>query len=81
MKTITLTLPAYWAPALINGDETGLDDDESAALAEFCEWLNSQGINAGAIDCTEEPEFCRTHDAIEIWAPAGDCLEFTFMRD
>ena len=80
MNTITFTLPAYWAPSLINGDETGLDDDESAAVTEFCEWLNSKGINACAIDCTEEPEFCHTHDATE-WTGAGDCLEFTFARD
>jgi hypothetical protein len=80
MNTITFTLPDYWAPALINGDETGLDDDESAALTEFCEWLNSQGINACAIDCTEESEFRHTHDATE-WVLACNCLDFTFTRD
>lgn len=30
-----LTLAGHWLPALINGDETGLTDDESADLDAF----------------------------------------------
>lgn len=30
-----LTLAGHWLPALINGDETGLSDQESADLAAF----------------------------------------------
>ena len=32
-----ITGPAYWASALINGDESGLSDEESAQLAQWCE--------------------------------------------
>ena len=79
MNLVTFTLPAYWGPALINGDETGLEDDESQHLSEFIHWLTSQGIRAEALDCSDESEFCWTHDAVE-WTGGADCCTFTFQR-
>lgn len=38
MKTTTYTLPAHWACALINADESGMDDDEIAAMND---WLSA----------------------------------------
>lgn len=34
-KTTTVNLASHWLPALINGDLTGLDDTEAAALAAW----------------------------------------------
>ena len=36
-----LTLAGHWSPALINGDETGLSDQESADLAAFMQPYNA----------------------------------------
>jgi hypothetical protein len=76
IETTTYTLPAYWACALINGDESGMDDDE---IKELNEWLSA--FNPGlCLDCSEESEFCHSHDA-DGYALAGDCLTFTFSKD
>lgn len=73
MQTLTYRLPSHWASALINDDATGLTDEEHNELNE---WL--QAYRPGyCIDCTEEPEFCYSHDA-DGYALAGDCLTFTF---
>ena len=73
MQTTTYTLPAHWACALINADCSGMDDDEIQALDL---WLsdNSPGY---CLDCSEDPEFCHSHDA-DGYALAGDCLTYTF---
>ena len=42
MQTETIELPEYWAPALINGDYSGLDPDE-AIQCENAEWRLRQG--------------------------------------
>lgn len=75
MKTTTYKLPAHWASVLINGDASGLSDDEDQALAQ---WLND--VKPGyCLDCNDEPEFTPWHDARE-YALAGDCLTFTFQE-
>jgi len=73
MQTTTYTLPAHWACALINADCSGMDDEEIQALDL---WLsdNSPGY---CLDCSENPEFCHSHDA-DGYALAGDCLTYTF---
>ena len=76
MDTIDFTLPAHWASALINGDFTGLDDAEEAAVRY---WLDTEpDIGGDALSCTDEPEFLRYYDA-QIGL-ACDCLTFTFPK-
>lgn len=43
IKTVTYTLPAFWACPLINGDESGLTDKESEALQA---WQESEAVGA-----------------------------------
>ncbi len=74
MKTETYTLPAHWASALINDDESGMDDDEISAMNAWLEYAKP----GYCIDCGEETFFCKWHDAIG-YSLAGDCLEFTFQ--
>ena len=69
----TFTLPAHWAPALINGDETGLMDDEQEQLMAF---LSNEGFPQFH-DCTDEPGFVTYHEARPYGVLACDCLEFT----
>ena len=73
IKTTTYTLPAHWACALINGDESGMSEEESAALDR---WIKDTRPGY-CLGCSDEPEFCTNHDADE-YALAGDCLTFTF---
>ena len=73
METIDFTLPAHWASALINGDFSGLDADDDAAVRY---WLDTEpDIGGDALSCTDEPEFRAFHDADGL---ACDCLTFTF---
>ena len=74
METKTYWLPAHWASALINGDTTGLDDADENML----DWvMTAEGLPA-PIDCGEEPEFLKYHDAQPYGVLACDCLEYTF---
>ena len=72
IKTDTYTLPAYWAPALINGDYSGLTDEEAA---EIDQWLTDQP-EGWAVDVSEETFFAWSNDANNMGA---DCAEFTFI--
>jgi hypothetical protein len=75
IETITYILPAHWASALINGDESGFTDEESEALEA---WLTYE--NAGScFDVSFVPFFSSTHDA-RFYVLACDCLEFTFAK-
>ena len=74
IETTTYTLPAYWACALINGDESDMDDDE---IQEMNAWLE-QNQPGFCLDCSDESEFCHSNDAMGL---PGDCLTFTFSKD
>ena len=75
--TLTLALPAHWLPAIVNGDTTGLDDAEDAALARWtCDTLRELGeFHIGDID--PDPHFARYHDAAEYGVLACDCHDVT----
>ena len=75
MKTTTYTLPAHWAPALINADESGLSDDEIQAMND---WLESTSPGH-CLDCSGDPEFTPYHDASEF-VLVCDCLTYTFTN-
>jgi len=72
MNTETYTLPAYWASYLINGDASGLEDGEQAAIDS---WLAKNG-NPNIVSCDGEPFFSRYNDAGQL---AGDMLEYTAL--
>jgi hypothetical protein len=73
IKTTAYTLPAHWACALINGDESGMSEEESAALDR---WIKDTRPGY-CLGCSDEPEFRNHHDA-DGYELAGDCLTFTF---
>lgn len=76
MDTITYTLPAHWASALINADFTGLDE----ADADQLDALHSGEQLGHCLSCSDEPFFCTYHDARSYGVLACDCLEFTFPQ-
>lgn len=78
VETIQYTLPTYWASALINGDESGLEQEDQDALGAFIQHMLQEHGQCHCVDCTEEPEFTRYHDARPYGVLACDCLEYTF---
>jgi len=67
------TAPAHWAPALVNGDDSGLDPEDAKAAAD---WTAS--LAPGHVAGTEEegPGFLRWHDAAPFAPYAADCAAF-----
>jgi hypothetical protein len=79
MTMIELTLPMFWASALVNGDETGLDDLEQEQLDDF---VNDMIITYGTCLCVgvkDDPVFTSYHDANEYGVLATDCAIFVFQ--
>lgn len=76
IETSTVTLPAFLAPALINGDISSIEDSPDdletfeRALAHIAGWNIT--LDSGA-----EPFFS---DSSDIGDFAGDVLEFTLFR-
>ena len=71
-------LPAHWASALINADVTGLDPRDQWQLDQFTNWMIKKYGSCHAVDCSEESNFKRWHEAARFGALACDVLEFTF---
>ena len=78
--TLKITLPAYWASYIINGDGSGLEPGEKEiadrAIKRECgdEWT--------IIDCSEEARFTWSY---RLYNPEADCeggevLDYTAIR-
>ena len=65
---IIYTLPAYWASYLINGDASGLDDDEIEAV----DWFLRREDSPLIVD-VGEPYFSHRNDATRL---GGDVCEY-----
>lgn len=59
-------LPAHWASALINGDESGLEDDEVAELNEYLEGHPEHAQPTGVSERTEIKVFHWTGQLTEM---------------
>lgn len=79
-ETIELQLPSHWASALMNGDTSGLEDEEEAALNRWIEWAsNEYNIYAGQpLNVSDDVEFRRYHDANGFVA-ATDVLTYVYQ--
>lgn len=73
-----LTVPDHWLSALVNGDETGLDDDDSAKLAAFCRDELNGGWSVTSYE--DEGSFMKYHDAQPYGVLACDAIEILAMR-
>jgi hypothetical protein len=73
IEMITYTLFAHWASALINGDESGMEETE---ITEMNNWLNAE--NPGCcVGCSNEPYFKWRNDASNL---GGDVLDYTYFK-
>jgi len=75
-ELIELTLPNHWASPLINGDLTGMSDEECDEFTEFCD-NQLQGLHC--LDVDEDKSFMKYHDAQQYALPC-DASTFTFMQ-
>lgn len=74
----TLEVPSHWLSALVNGDESGLDDGESAQLAAFCNDKLCDGWHVSSYE--DEASFMRYHDAQPYGVLACDAVTVLAMR-
>lgn len=71
MKIETYTLPAYWACYLINGDCSGMEEEEVQEVDNFIE-RNGLGL---CLDVENEQEFSWSNDANDL---GGAVADFSF---
>lgn len=67
-------LPAHFAAALINADESGLNEEESQLLRDFVH----EKCSGLCIGCSEDQFFTACHDMPRIGA--SECFEFYFEK-
>lgn len=85
IETDTVTLPAAWACALINGDYTGFDyNGADEAEAQRCEAAEAALAADGwsIVDCADEPRFTNMYRLYDAGADftGGDVLDYTVLR-
>lgn len=80
MITETYTIPSHFLSALINTDESGLTDEESAALDKFVDDNITEGHYFMALSADEKDDvgFCHYHDMQPYGVLAADCHKVTF---
>ena len=65
---------AIWAPYLINGDCSGLDDSDIRDADQFARYVGGY-----IFDCSDESFFARPEYPPQ--SLAGDCVEFHFIDE
>lgn len=70
--TFTRTAPSAWASYLINGDASGISEDDKAAADAF---VAQYGM---PVSC-EEAGFIHAHDAYHLMPLGADCERYTFI--
>jgi len=81
--TCNLHLPDFWASAIINNDESGLENEDIEKLNDFIEyWKDDIYIDRADIPSDEnaciESHFMKYHDAQRFGVGACDCFEYIF---
>ena len=74
-RTETATAPAYWASYLINGDDSGIEDDERQAADD---WIERLGFGC-PVSCEPDSEFTVYHDAWNEYPFACETETYEFL--
>jgi len=76
MQTYIFTIASHYASALVNGDYTGLEDNEEKELNDFLAYLKREYGTSNLVltdyYAENEPDFNRD-DVTNLWA---NCLQF-----
>ena len=73
-RTWFYTLPAHWAPALINDDWTGYNEEERLTILNF---IKEELSCLAVVDYYwKETSFVKYHDAYNYGVLACDCYVF-----
>ena len=75
IEIYTTTAPSHWASYYINGDCSGLEDEDIAAADAFAASLDGE-----IVDCGGEDFFCRWFDAAPFYPFAAPCVEYTVIK-
>jgi len=67
-------LPAYWASAIFNGDESGLQDGEAKQIVD---WMTREELLDWTPSEVGEQYFSHSNDATNM---GGDVAEYTFVK-
>ncbi len=86
IETDAVTLPSYWASALINGDTSGMDDTEITDMEAELAALSRDGwsvIDVARDDDGEaqEPRFTWSFNLYGGNCAGGDVLDYTIIRE
>jgi hypothetical protein len=73
LETVSGTAPSHWAVYFINGDDSAMDETETAQADSFAEWLGGN-----IVDC-EDAGFIHWHDARQFGTLAADCQTYTAL--
>jgi hypothetical protein len=81
IETDTVTLPAYWACGLINGDVTGMTDDEIARMSSAVDKLLGDGweVVSMAEDSERFTWSYRLYDPLSD-VEGGDVADYVVLR-
>ena len=74
----TFSVPEHWLPALVNDDESGLDDRDCKQLQAFCKDELSGGWHVTSY--SDEGDFRKYHDAIGYGVLACNAVDVLAMR-
>lgn len=84
MKTTTYTLPAHWAPALFNGDLSGLSESDEESLMRLIAGESLPDPLSIVGDDTPDgpyPDFRSYHDARPYGVLPCDCFDYVFPEN
>lgn len=68
--------PAHWASYLINGDASGMTDDEQAECDQWLTGLDGWSV----VSCSDEQFFGRFHFAVEGKTLGCDLLTYSLLK-
>ena len=78
-RSETFELPTHWAPALLYGDNSAIDeDDDTQALDAFVDWMLAKYGQCWCVDVADDAAFTNWHDATSFGALACDASTYTF---
>ncbi len=78
MKTIELTIPTHFLPALFNGDISNLSDEDEIALDALTDEYLANNNCFHAVDTRGDCGFLKYHDMAPFGVLASGCETVTF---